>query len=109
MVAPASHNGRRRRGTGERKPKDSASAECRTERTKDLLYESNDSREMEKCSISPALLLVSLDARDRYRLGQVASFSMGEGYNWNLSGLFRPVLCDRRHATLIPADRLRCH
>jgi hypothetical protein len=35
---------------------------------------------MEKCSISPpTLLLVSVDVRERYRLGQVGSFSTGEG------------------------------
>ncbi len=52
--------------------------------TNDRRYESKDSREMEKCSMSPAaapaeLLLLSLDVRARYRRGQVASFSTGDG------------------------------
>lgn len=49
--------------------------------TNDRLYESNDSREMGKCSISPLalMLLLSLDVRERYRLGQAASFSIGDG------------------------------
>ena len=47
--------------------------------TKDLLYESNDSREMEKCSISPLSPLESVDGRERYRIGHAASFSTGDG------------------------------
>lgn len=49
------------------------------EMSNDRLYESNDSREMEKCSISPELLLVSDDARERYFLGHTDSLSTGDG------------------------------
>lgn len=55
-------------------------------RTNDRRYESNDSREMGKCSISPLpplppppLLLRSLDVRARYRRGQAPSRSIGDG------------------------------
>jgi hypothetical protein len=41
------------------------SSQASNKLTKDLLYESNDSREIEKCSISPALLFASLEARER--------------------------------------------
>lgn len=54
----------------------------REARTNDLRYESKDSREMGKCSISPKLLLVSVDALDdRYLRGGHCPFSsVGEGY-----------------------------
>lgn len=52
--------------------------------SKDRLYESNDSREMEKCSISPPTLSfrVSVELRpdDRYFLGHSPFSSVGEGY-----------------------------
>jgi len=47
--------------------------------SKDRLYESKDSREMEKCSISPKLLGVSVEVRDKYRRGHVVLFSVGDG------------------------------
>lgn len=49
------------------------------QRTNDRLYESKDSREMEKCSMSPKLLLVSLDVRARYFRGHWAFSSGGDG------------------------------
>jgi len=49
-------------------------------RTKDRRYESKDSREMEKCSMSPKLLLVSDEARDdRYLRGHWPFSSVGDG------------------------------
>lgn len=47
---------------------------------------------MEKCSISGTLLLVSVELRDRYFLGQIASFSTGDGCDYpcqmSMLGLF---------------------
>lgn len=49
-------------------------------RTNDLRYESKDSREMEKCSMSPKLLRVSLEVRAvRYLRGHWPFSSVGEG------------------------------
>ena len=51
-------------------------------RTKDRRYESNDSREMEKGSMSPMLLRVSVELReDRYLRGQFPFSSVGEGWS----------------------------
>lgn len=49
--------------------------------TNDRRYESKDSREMEKCSMSPKLLRVSIDVRDvvKYRFGHDGSLSVGDG------------------------------
>lgn len=50
--------------------------------TNERRYESNDSREMEKCSISPELPLESEDDRDavvRYLLGHALFSSVGDG------------------------------
>jgi hypothetical protein len=58
------------------------------EPTKDRLYESKDSREIEKCSISPTSLRVSVELRDRYLRGHDASFSVGEG--WGFVSATRP-------------------
>ena len=54
----------------------------RIDRTKERRYESNDSREMEKCSISPGpLLLASEDDREtaRYFFGHDPFSSVGDG------------------------------
>ncbi len=42
----------------------------RERRTKDRLYESKDSLEIPKCSMSPRLLFVSVEVRDKYLRGQ---------------------------------------
>lgn len=50
--------------------------------TNDRLYESKDSLEMPKWSISPKLLLVSVEFRERYLRGHwpCSCSSVGEGY-----------------------------
>lgn len=51
------------------------------QRTKDRLYESKDSREIENGSISPAVSLLRVDVEEGFeRLGQKLFFSGGEGY-----------------------------
>lgn len=48
--------------------------------TKDRRYESNDSREIEKGSMSPILLRVSVELReDMYLRGQFPLSSVGDG------------------------------
>jgi hypothetical protein len=49
--------------------------------TKDLLYESNDSRDIEKCSISSLfrVLVEALETLDRWC--QMPVFSGGDGYD----------------------------
>lgn len=49
------------------------------QRTNERRYESKDSREMEKCSMSPKLLLVSVDVRERYFRGHWPFSSGGDG------------------------------
>jgi hypothetical protein len=55
----------------------------RADMSKERRYESKDSREMEKCSMSPTLGRVSVELRadERYFLGHRAFSSVGEGYS----------------------------
>ena len=59
--------------------------------TNDLLYESNDSREIEKGSISDSLSRVAVDVPEGFdRRGQKPFFSGGDGFPGVSS--YRPVL-----------------
>lgn len=78
----------------EKEKKDVSEREKKRRHTKDLRYESNDSREMEKGSISPTpLWRVSVEVRrdDRKPLGHSPFSSVGDG-------------CTRKHvSTSVPS------